>query len=89
MPGADKRLDRLTITLMDAHSLRDKLEQIGARPGDDDLRQQIETAVEALRAVERGLVDAMRREFPQSRTAHRRAKGKPVKPRGITWRRWF
>jgi hypothetical protein len=87
--GADKRVDRLMIAHLEPLNSRKKLAMIEVRPGDQVLRQQIDVAVDARRVVEKGLAEAIRAEFLKTRQARRLVKGRAVKARAITARRWF
>ena len=86
--GVGGRFERLWLASMEARASREKLARIDLRPGDEELRQQIDAASEALRAVEVGLVQAFRREYPRTRRARRRARRQRALTKWQRFRLW-
>jgi hypothetical protein len=67
MPGADKRVDRLSAAHLDMLHLGMKLAHIDVPPGNEELRQRIAVALQAVHAVEWALLQAIEREPPRAR----------------------
>ena len=72
--GADRRYDRLLAAHLDMLSFGMKLAHIDVPPGNEELRQRIAVALEAVHAVERALLQAIEREPPEARQARRPAR---------------
>jgi hypothetical protein len=86
--GVGGRFERLWLASMEARASREKLATIDLRPGDEELRQQIDAAVEALRVVEVGLVQAFRREYPRTRQARHQARRQSALTKWQRFRLW-
>ena len=86
--GLGRRFERLWLASMEARASREKLAGIDLRPGDEELRQQIDAASEALRAVELGLVQALKREYPRTRRARRQARRQSAVTKWQRFRLW-
>lgn len=91
MSGVDRRQNRLVMAHLDMLSSAMKLAHIDVPPDDEELRQRIAVALEAVHEVENGLLAAITREYPETRRARRLAKGKGKDGMGpgLRARRWW
>jgi hypothetical protein len=73
MSDADRRYNHLRGAHLDMMNTSMKLAHIDVPPGDEELRQRIAVALEAVHGVEDALLEAISREPPQTRQGDRLA----------------